>query len=49
MENLAENIASAGELANCSSDMRIILYMFLFTFVITVTATIVGYLKGIGK
>ena len=49
MNNLVENIASSGELSNATSDMRILLYMFMFTFIIVVTCSIIGYLKGIGK
>lgn len=49
MNNLVENIASSGELENITSDMRILLYMFMFTFVIVTTCCIIGYLKGIGK
>ena len=49
MNNLVENIASSGELANATSDMRILLYMFMFTFIVVVTCSIIGYLKGIGK
>lgn len=49
MNNLVENIATPGELSNATSDMRILLYMFMFTFVIVTTCTIIGYLKGIGK
>lgn len=49
MNNLVENIATPGELTNATSDMRILLYMFMFTFVIVTTCSIIGYLKGIGK
>lgn len=49
MNNLVENIATSGELTNATSDMRILLYMFMFTFVIVTTCSIIGYLKGIGK
>ena len=49
MNNLIENIATSGELSNATSDMRILLYMFMFTFIIVTTCSIIGYLKGIGK
>lgn len=49
MNRLAENIATPGELAQLSSDMKCILYVFLFAIVLTVTMSIIGYLKGLGK
>lgn len=49
MNSFVENIASSGELANATSDMRILLYMFLFTFIIVTFCSIIGYLKVIGK
>lgn len=49
MNSLVENIATSGELENVTSDMRILLYMFLFTFIVVTFCSIIGYLKGIGK
>lgn len=48
MGNMLEQIASAGELANTTADMRLIAYLFLFAFIITTFTTIIGYLTNIG-
>jgi hypothetical protein len=47
MDEFLYNVASSGDLANCSSDIRIILYMFMFAFIITTTCSIIGYFKKI--
>ena len=49
MNNLVEQIASSGELASITPDMRILLYLFMFTFIITISCMIIGYLKKLGK
>lgn len=49
MEELVRNIASAGDLSSSTADMRLLLYMFLFTFVISIFVTIILTLKGLGK
>lgn len=48
MEELANNIASAGDLSSCSPDMRILLYVFIFTFVATLFMSMIGFIKNIG-
>lgn len=49
MNSLVEQIASSGELASATSDMRILIYLFMFTFIITTSCMIIGFLKKIGK
>lgn len=49
MNSLVEQIASSGELASATPDIRILIYIFMFTFIITITCSIIGYLKKIGK
>lgn len=49
MNELINNVASAGDLAECSADMRILICIFMFCFVITIFATIIVGMKGIGK
>lgn len=49
MNEIVNSIASEGQLSQCSSEFIILLYMFVFTFVITVTCTIIGYVRKLGK
>lgn len=49
MEEMLQGIASSGELANTTGDMRLIAYLFLFTFIITTVTSVIGYLCNLGK
>lgn len=49
MNELVENIASSGELAQCSPDMKVLLYIFVFTIILTLILSLIDGLKGIGK
>ena len=49
MNSFVENIASSGDLQQMTADMRVVLYVFVFSIIITVTMSVIGYLKGLGK
>lgn len=48
MENIMNQVASPGDLAAASADARIFLAMFLFTFIILVTCSIIIVIKNMG-
>lgn len=49
MNDLMNQVASAGDLAESSTDMRIILSMFLFGFVILTFTRIIGFIGNLEK
>lgn len=49
MNDIVNQIASQGQLQQCSAEFSVLVYLFVFTFIITTTATIFCYLKQLGK
>ena len=49
MNELMNSIASAGDLASCTSDMRIMLNIFIFMYVLMILTIIIGFLSKIGR
>lgn len=48
MNEIMNQIASAGDLAAASPDSRIFLSMYVFTFIIIVTCSIIIVIKNLG-
>ena len=49
MNDIVEQIASSGQLQQCSAEFSVLVYLFVFTFIITTTSTIFLYMKQLGK
>lgn len=49
MNEIVNQIASEGQLAQTSAEFNVLIYLFVFTFIITTTCTIIGYVKQLGK
>lgn len=49
MNEIVEQIATSGQLQQCSAEFNVLVYLFVFTFIITTTSTIICYVKQLGK
>lgn len=49
MSGIVENVASAGDLAQCSPEIRVIVCVFMFVIILTLMLSLVDALRGLGK
>lgn len=49
MNDLMNSIASAGDLESCTSDMRIMICIFLFMYVMLIFTMLIGIFSKFGK